>query len=207
MTDDFALVHQAITLKAAKNGGPSPGDILDLMFASHNDAEKRDAALETELKRIVSHLGSESEHTAVAIRELAMKVGGRAEAIDKAKAEVIREVESRDSWPVLDRVVAETRAAIADICRRAPRRATDPPEYDYSGVVMGRYAPPEDEDREMGDIRRVWRTTTWLGKTIVGAVVVALVGLSLALLLQSYTIERAHSEPEPAVTVSASPIP
>jgi multisubunit Na+/H+ antiporter MnhB subunit len=97
------------------------------------------------------------------------------------------------------------RAAITDICKRASRRADDPPEYDYSGVVMGHYAPAEDE--QMGDIRRAWRTTTWLGKTIVGAVVVALVGLSMALLLQSYTIERAHSEPEPAVTVTASPIP
>jgi hypothetical protein len=200
MTDDFALVHQAITLKAAKNGGPSPGDILDLMFASHNDAERRDAALATEVRANRTELRA-------SVAELTRAVGGRAEAIELAKNEVMTAVEQRASWPVLDRVVAEIRQSIADICRRAPRRASDPPEYDYSGIVMGRYAPPEDE--QMGDIRRAWRTTTWLGKAIVGAVVVALVGLSLALVMQSYTIERAHIEPEPqpTVTVTVSPIP
>jgi hypothetical protein len=57
-------------------------------------------------------------------------VGGRTEAIEKAKAEVMHEVETRESWPVLD-------AALEKLCAefesREPRRAGDQDDADWTG--------------------------------------------------------------------------
>jgi exonuclease VII small subunit len=150
MTDEFGKEMEEIAIRGATGRVSGIDDVLKAMVAAHNDAIRAAAANQEELRiqreelraaaeevatkliayndrmgakldrhieedkialdRIVSHLESEDGHTGDAIRELATS---RGMDIKKAKAEVLAEVEGR-------------------LAARAPRRAGDPPDVDFS---------------------------------------------------------------------------
>jgi len=100
---------------------------------------------------------SRHEETMASIANLTTIVGGRAEAIERAKAEVITEIESREHWPVLDKAIAEMCAKL-DAC--SPRRTTDAEGADWTGKRPR--LMPTGEDEELGDMRRGWRVGRWI---------------------------------------------
>jgi hypothetical protein len=123
-------------------------------------------------------------------------VGGRAEAIEKAKLEIMHEVETREHWPVLD-------AAIEKLCAQmsAPRRQYDPSSADFSSRRGSRNtADPVDApviDRSLQDIITGWRFSKW----ILGIIFVAVVGWGLPFWADSCA-QRVTHEPAPTVTVT-----
>ncbi len=183
MSGKFAAAIEGIAIRSAGNGGPTQADLLEAIVAGHDESVETAAALEkkteetaaelaTQLARIVSHLESEAGHTTKAIGRLSEQVGGRAEAIEAAKREVIAEIESRESWPVLDRVAAELRQCIEEHLRAAPRRSTDPETADWF-AHRGGAAPEETADRRtLTEVLLGYNALKWAVRAVIAALIV-----------------------------------
>ena len=158
MTNDFNKATQKILREADANGGLTTRSLFDVLVAGHDEAVETAATLAAEvneqrrvlrealekvaiqlvtyndkldgkldahieedrkqLARIVSHLESEARRTEVSLDKFSQQVSGRAEAIDAAKKEVLTE--------------AEIRYERKRLLGAEPRRATDPPDVDFS---------------------------------------------------------------------------
>ena len=64
---------------------------------------------------------------------------------------------------------------------REPRRASDPPDSDWSARLAVAGGAGED-DREMGDMRRLWRSGRWVALVLGAALLVALADVLVTLI-------------------------
>lgn len=158
MSGGFDKATQKILREADANGGLTTRSLFDVLVAGHDEAVETAATLADEvneqrrvlrealekvtaqliayndkldgkldahieedrkqLARIVAHLESEAGRTEVSLDKFSQQVAGRAEAIDAAKKEVLTEV--------------ETRYERKRLLGAEPRRATDPPDVDFT---------------------------------------------------------------------------
>jgi hypothetical protein len=178
MPDSFDQAKNDILRGSQENGGLTPRNLFDLISASH-------------------------ETTMDAIADIRGIVGGREEAIEAAKREVIAEVEKRERWPVLDKACEDLRASIAEIAARQPRRENDPPSVDFRTYAAPRPAGDQPENRTMQEIFLGWRFSKWL----VGLVLVGVIGWALPFWADSCSRAQYWGKTAPTIAVTATPTP
>ena len=154
-------------LRDANGGGLDNRALFDLMVAGHEEGLLAAEKLAEETKEAAAALAATLAQDRQCIDRIASHLESEAGTINRAM---------------------QLHCADTNAHRRDPRRRDDPPEYDYSGIIMGRYATAggevEDrvEDREMGDLKRFWRVTRWAGLVVGAALLVALADVVVRLI-------------------------
>ena len=183
MSGKFNETTRRLLRESEANGGLDNKALFDLMVAGHDEGIEAARVLAADVKETAETLATETKAMAVALattlqqerRDLKAavekvrddlmvyneKLGGKLDIhIEDDRTQLARIASHLDSKAGTITRAMDLHCADTFAHRRAPRHKDDPQEYDYSGI-MSRYKP-EDEDREMGDLRRFWRIGKWI---------------------------------------------
>ena len=185
MTGKFNAETRKLLRDAEVNGGLTNRNLFDLMVAGHEEGIESAAALATETKTMAATLASTLAQERRDLRAAIEKVRTDLMAYNEKLGGVL-DVHIEDDRKQLARIASHleseagtinramtTHCADAYAHRREPRRASDPPDSDWSARLA--VAGGEIEDREMGDLRRFWRVGKWIAMAAALFVIDALV--------------------------------
>jgi len=202
-TSAFQKCMEEIARSKAINGGPSNDDLLSAIIAANDDRREATADTDKRLLNLSAEFGDhrlavDARFKAVNAAMSALKTGGsdRVEEILEAEHETVRDRALLAAALVAYK--AELKAGLNGVARdlaehrgqqlsASPRRNSDPLDLNFG------------EDRESGDMRRVWRVGRWL----VTVLVVAMTAFGISYWADSCSRTQYWGPSAPTVTTPA----